>query len=158
MPLVASNIQSGWFWATLTTSFNMSMWDSLTLNLSRLSFSPLTESVHVHLKHLKHYLYNNVFKVQNNCPSRHDKHILNTWHFTIRNVTIRFTSEIQHGMVRYSFQFSRSSPMEYSTYRHQASCHSNIFKKLKTFLFSKHLCWFYCILSSPFYYTLHIYL
>ena len=31
-------------------------------------------------------------------------------------------------------------------------------KKLKTFLFSKHLCWFYCILSSPCYYTLHIYL
>jgi len=30
-------------------------------------------------------------------------------------------------------------------------------KKLKTFLFSKHLCLFYCILSSPFWYTLHIY-
>jgi len=31
-------------------------------------------------------------------------------------------------------------------------------KKLKTFLFSKHLCWFYCILSSPFYYTHCIYI
>jgi len=31
-------------------------------------------------------------------------------------------------------------------------------KKLQTFLFSKHLCWFYCILSPPFYYKLHIYI
>ena len=42
--------------------------------------------------------------------------------------------------------------LECSTNRHQANCHSILTfkKKLKTFLFSKHLCWFYCILSSHF--------